>query len=421
MKKINIIHQSNAKSFVGVKINRGSVNCYVPMFFRCGSVLNEKDKKNIIKILNSINISKHNIKEEIIDLNENRSGSYWPIESYLWIIRDYIENGIYESKVIAYKRNTNGKLNWKRTIMNTPYISKHGFIYPDLIVSQIDYHQNEISKIYKFALKIACDRIGWLYDLFFDINDLSLLSINQMEHIISNELRNTFEDKKKKRFKIMLNILNNVSDDVKESDNCTFGINNYYYVYEKMIDSFFRGIQGNEKKVYNPPTYWHIQNRDKQNAPLEPDTICIKEIDKNRITYILDAKDYEFADNMKNSKGLPGSQSIQKQITYGDYVMNYIDSFDIKNGKILSSKIRNIFILPFDSKKENYGDNGSIVYLGYATAEWRSQNRYDHDYILAYLIDFNYLLNNYDKKVDSTLFFDNVEDNLSLIKKSQVL
>ena len=37
----------------------------------------------------------------------------------------------------------------------------------------------------------------------------------------------------------MLNILSNVNDDVKGNDNCTFGINNYYYVYEKMIDKFF--------------------------------------------------------------------------------------------------------------------------------------------------------------------------------------
>ena len=198
MKKINIIHQNNAKSFVGVEINRGFINCYVPMFFRCNSVLNRKDKKNIIKVLESINISKRNIKEEIINLNENESGSYWPIESYLWIIRDYIENGIYEPKMIAYKRNVNGKINWKRTIRNTPYISKHGFVYPNLIVSQIDYHQNEISKIYKFVLKIACDRIGWLYDLFFDINDESFISVRQMKYIISNELKNTFEDKKEK-------------------------------------------------------------------------------------------------------------------------------------------------------------------------------------------------------------------------------
>ena len=44
---------------------------------------------------------------------------------------------------------------------------------------------------------------------------------------------------------------------------------------------------------------------------------------------------------------LPETQSIQKQITYGDYVFNTLDKSD-------NSKVRNAFILPYNKKLENF-------------------------------------------------------------------
>ena len=44
---------------------------------------------------------------------------------------------------------------------------------------------------------------------------------------------------------------------------------------------------------------------------------------------------------------LPETQSIQKQITYGDYVFNTLDKSD-------NSKVRNAFILPYNKKLEDF-------------------------------------------------------------------
>lgn len=53
---------------------------------------------------------------------------------------------------------------------------------------------------------------------------------------------------------------------------------------------------------------------------------------------------------------LPETQSIQKQITYGDYVFNTLDKSD-------NSKVRNAFILPYNKKLENFLNDPNTLRL----------------------------------------------------------
>lgn len=43
--------------------------------------------------------------------------------SYLWIINDYLTNGIYVNREKTLKINQKGKINWKRTLNRQPIIS----------------------------------------------------------------------------------------------------------------------------------------------------------------------------------------------------------------------------------------------------------------------------------------------------------
>ncbi len=96
---------------------------------------------------------------------------------------------------------------------------------------------------------------------------------------VRDNLNSTFDDIKKIRYKHLLKILNNIDDDQKNSNLCTYGVNNYYYAYETMIDNLFGGIQ-DQKKIYNPNGYWTLINHQRTKASdLRPDTILIK--DKN--------------------------------------------------------------------------------------------------------------------------------------------
>lgn len=250
-----------------------------------------------------------------------------------------------------------------------------------------------VAEIYKLCLKHSVSKIGWLYNFDFHIEAQQFVSVTEMVSIIKKELDNTFDDIRRMRFNHMLKILNTSEGTKVSSNTYTYGIENYYYVFETMVDMLFDGLDEKKKRQYNPNGYWQLNNQgEKKASSLRPDTI----LKRDGKTYILDSKMYQFGVTHK-IEDLPETQSLQKQITYGDYVSK-IDKTD---------KVRNAFILPYDKKKE-FDDNidvvryrdGDLAYVGEAHVDWRNdKSKTDYDNIYAYLIDFNFLLRNY-KRVD---------------------
>lgn len=162
-----------------------------------------------------------------------------------------------------------------------------------------------------------------------------------------------------------------------------------------MVDKLFDGIKESEKKKYNPNGFWQLNNQNPRLASsLRPDTI----LKRNGATYILDAKMYQYGVT-KDVRDLPETQSIQKQITYGDHVFNSLDKSD-------NPKVRNAFILPYNKKLDcfvndpntlKYND-GILAYFGQAYTDWRNaEDPKDYEKVYAFGIDFNYLLENYNR------------------------
>lgn len=101
----------------------------------------------------------------------------------------------------------------------------------------------------------------------------------------------------------------------------------------------------------------------------------------------------------KDVRDLPETQSIQKQITYVDHVFNTLDKSD-------NPKVRNAFILPYNKKLENFVNDpntlkyndGNLAYFGQVYTDWRNaEDPKDYEKVYAFGIDFNYLLENYNR------------------------
>ena len=383
-KDIKIEYVAKSTEFVGIKIMENKVELRVPQVFR----KDDTYKKDILLFLKSISIAK-TIDKENIRRGSNVIKNIWPFDSYLWIIKDYIENGCYYNREKVYSIN-NGKIEWKKTIKNTPIYSNGNLIYDKFVTSKMSATNDVIAQIYQLCLKQSIDKIGWLFNYDIHIDVQQLISTKEMIYRIKNELNSTFDDTKRLRFNHLLKILINSEGDNIISKSYSYGIENYYYVYEKMIDSFFDGVEGDEKKKYDPNGYWKLNNKGLDKASsLRPDTILRKD-DK---TYILDAKMYQYGAT-HSIRDLPDTQSMQKQITYGDYVYNVLKD---KN-------VRNVFILPYNKElidfKEDYNAeyylDENLAYIGYAYVDWRDDEEYlAHDLIHTFLIDFNYLLRRY--------------------------
>ncbi len=405
MKKIilpKIQKVQKATDFVGIKIENGEPCIYLPQMFRINNNLLQC-KKDLVLFLKSIELAKTFIGNEIKYSISNHESDIWPIESYLWIIHDYLNNGTYFNREKKYVNDGKGKIDWKRTMRKVPIISNNNFIYDEIISSRIDATNDIISQIYLLCVYQSQFRFGWLYGYEFGINVNQIKSIKEMIHITSFELQNTFDDEKRLRFNHMLNILQNIEGNNALSKSCTYGIDNYYYVFETMVDKIFDGISKEELKKYNPLGFWKIKNEDpKISSELRPDTIHIED-DK---MYIIDAKMYQYG-YTKEISDLPTTSSMQKQITYGDYV---------KSKTLPGTKIRNVFVLPYDKELDIFSEDddiekyvdGNLAYLGIAYVSWR-RNDEDYDYIYTFLIDLVYLIRNYSNKSSECI--------LSLINK----
>ena len=384
-KDVKIVPVDKSNSFVGIKIDEGIVKVFVPRVFR----EDEDWKKDIRLFLKSIEIAKTKNTENI-NKGLNNTDNVWPIDSYLWLINDYLENGLYYNREKKISRSNSGKIEWKRTLQQVPIYSDGNIIYDQLITSKMTPANDMITHIYKLCLRQSIDKIGWLFNYNFHIQIDQIVSIKEMIMRVRKELNETFDDIKRIRFNHMLNILKTTEGDNMLSSHYSYGITNYYYVFETMVDMLFDGITGDEKKKYDPNGYWQLNGQNRFLASrLRPDTI----LKRNDNTYILDAKMYQYGATHDRSK-LPETQSLQKQITYGDFVSN----------NLMDKNIRNAFIFPYnkclksfinDPDALKYNDS-NLVYFGYAYVDWRDDEDFqDYDNIYAFGIDFNYLLNNY--------------------------
>ena len=384
-KDVKIVPVDKSNSFVGIKIDEGIVKVFVPRVFR----EDEDWKKDIRLFLKSIEIAKTKNTENI-NKGSNNIDNAWPIDSYLWLINDYLENGLYYNREKKISRSNSGKIEWKRTLQQVPIYSDGNIIYDQLITSKMTPANDMITHIYKLCLRQSIDKIGWLFNYNFHIQIDQIVSIKEMIMRVRKELNETFDDIKRIRFNHMLNILKTTEGDNMLSSHYSYGITNYYYVFETMVDMLFDGITGDEKKKYDPNGYWQLNGQNRFLASrLRPDTI----LKRNDKTYILDAKMYQYGATHDRSK-LPETQSLQKQITYGDFVSNNLRDKNIRNAFILPyNKLLKSFINDPNAMKYN---DSNLVYFGYAYVDWRDDEDFqDYDNIYAFGIDFNYLLNNY--------------------------
>lgn len=173
-------------------------------------------------------------------------------------------------------------------------------------------------------------------------------------------------------------------DSANDNKQYYFGTDRFEYVWERLIDEVF-GIRGKEE--FFPRTKWNLKfNANKDNHALEPDSIMMCD-DK---IYVLDAKYYRYGVTGE-SRHLPESSSINKQITYGEYIDN-CQALKDKYGEL---PIYNAFLMPFNRGKNPFHvSDDYFLNIGEATGEWKNDAKlYEH--VQGIVIDIRFLMNNY--------------------------
>ena len=397
--------------FIGIKISNNQIEFHYPETY-CLSEDDNGLRKDILAILRTVSIAKTKTSDMSSYNTQHNNADVFPLGAFLWIINDYLIYGRYENREKDYQNGAKGRIDWKRTMHSNPIVSKGNIIYTDIISEKKTQKDNLLTEIYFFCVQKAIDAIGWLYGISFDSNGINYYKLfNKKRYIgaINTELTHTFDDQKKIRLHNMKNIITGLDDDLINTREIIYGVDSYDYVYERMIDSMFSNVD-NIKEFY-PRAEWDLVMSPEpvNSSNLRPDTVIVKtdKITGKRTVFIIDAKYYRYGTTFKPSD-LPETTSIQKQITYGEYVKA------AKQGQY--DGVYSAFILPYSKETNIHSDkfNNILEYIGVGRANWFT-NKESKDYtnrnIAAFLIDTRYLINNWIKRNE-----DNIDTLTHLIE-----
>lgn len=322
----------------------------------------------------------------------------FPVQAYMTVIMEYLNNGYYQIKEEQFARGTAGQVHWPRTVLletKNAIPTENGIVYPKFRVKQHNETDKDlITEINKFCVYQSYVRLGWIYKLPLPQKPRPVDNIELYREFLNEKKLRTNVDKDKRLFQSMLDILNfeNTTDDPEQF---YFGTNNFEYIWERLIQATYGNV---EKDYYFPRTKWLLNiGRERENAALEPDTVMKDDKD----IYILDAKYYKYGVT-RLPFDLPNSSSINKQISYGEYV-TYNEKFaeERKN----EMEVYNAFLMPYDSKYEAYNlkkQVGNYYSIGEAISEWKD-GKENYQRVQGILVDTKWLIKNSIRPSDSEI------------------
>lgn len=375
--------------FVGIKVDSDNAMVYFPIGYELPKTNAEirTDIKHLIQVLSEFTTKDDRLLE--IDKLATPHSVEFPINAYKNVIEYYFSMGgtYYIEKEQVYTTASTGKQDWARTVRKQmPLIqSKDGvssFVFTQFEVrSSTPNYTKEITQINRFCVYEAFKRLGWLYVPYMPEEAGPHPDIKTSIRIVQNKLSITNDDRKKSLFRSMNDMLEYM--DCKTSDKqFYFGTDDFDYVWEKLID---RAFGEKDKDKYFPRSRWLLDYGNyKEKRPLIPDTIMIY----NDKYYILDAKYYKYG-LTGIPDHLPNGSSINKQITYGEYLEKY------KN--IDTKSLFNAFIMPYNMAKNYFNMTSFVGNIGEAIGDWRYNKKY-YERIQGIVIDTRYLMYHYSGK-----------------------
>lgn len=425
--QISLKTAQSGSDFVGIKITQSERSVTFPMGYVLeapvldSSKIKKEERAQILSLIKSIYLCASNKNGERISVLNGEIKNDFPVKSMLFIIEDFLDRGTYYTeKETLHTKSTGGKISWCRTIKNIkPAVSESGIAFLDFIIRRNRIQENQlITEIHKYCVHKCFEVFGFLYTSsvpekgLLDEDDVSR-NRKYYAQVLQEKIDSTYLESNIEFFENLLDFINNF-DSESETKEAAYGTNCFQVVWESLVDSVFGTVGQKEKEEYfYPSSKWNFTDRKpKKNAPLRPDTIMIagtssaeNPLAKNgRKCFIIDSKYYSYTmlrkldfkedeseqESVLLHGSIPGTDSIQKQITYAQYIDSSIKTFDSKNRekyRFNPGDIFNVFILPANNIVEK------LQYIGNAASDWNDGGKNYHT-IHAVTLDTKFLLEN---------------------------
>ena len=423
--QISLKTAQSGSDFVGIKITQSERSVIFPMGYALetsaldSSKIKKEERAQILNLIKSIALCASNENGERISVLNGEIKNDFPVKSMLYIIEDFLDRGAYYTeKETLYTKSNGGKISWGRTIKSVkPAASESGIAFLDFIVRKNRIQENHlVTEIHKYCVYKCFEIFGFLYTPsvpekgLLDEDDISK-NRKYYAQVLQEKIDSTYLESNIEIFENLLDFINSF-DSESETKEAAYGTNCFQVVWESLVDSAFGNIAQTEKeKYFYPASRWNFTDgKSRKNAPLRPDTIMILENPLEnyqgkigRKCFIIDSKYYSYKmlrrlpleeseenENVLVHGSIPGSDSIQKQITYAQYVDASIKSYDSEKRekyRFNPGDIFNVFILPADNIEEK------LQYIGYAASDWHDGSKNYHT-VHAVTLDTKFLLEN---------------------------
>lgn len=365
--------------YVGVIIYKNLViKCY-PKYTKTTKV--DEYLRVIMKV-----IRKYGNNENIIEImnGEFQHLEYNLLSIVLFILYDFVDNGLYSNEKDMFILNGEGEIDWNRTIDNTYAFIKNGKpLYLDVYTKtslndELNYfrklHMYVITQCSKILEKSGLDKLFSLPKFYFDIDEYYFNDINVVLSNIEKELNVQFITRKQVVLQTMYTFLSKRESMTLGYGISIFGTCNFNLVWEKIckfvlddkldyslknldidLDSSYK-IEKTLRNFIDKPLwipYIKEDNGDfiehEADKTLIPDGINLFEHNNKKYFILFDAKYYNIIFDKNKICNYPGVGDITKQYLYELSYKNFINdnNFEV---------IKNLFVFP--------GDTDEIEFLG---------------------------------------------------------
>lgn len=366
--------------FVGLKCDGDDISIHFPLGFDISH--DEKElRSDILLLLDTIRSTTSRKESEYVQGIKSYEQVSFPVQAYLEVIFDFYKRGYYKEIEVLYNVAKRGKINWNRTIKTQKaYIQDGNAYYLDFVTKNNSLQNDQmITLIHEYCVYESFDKIGWLFTNSMPQKPRIKFNYKMFKGILMDKIAATFNDNNKMLFRNLLAIIDYTGAGFS-TRKFQYGTYRFEYVWESLVDRVY-GISGKEE--FFPKTYWNIDKNVVPNACLEPDTIMLC----NNDVYVLDAKYYKYGAT-KRAVDLPESTSINKQITYGEYIDEQ-KSFRQKYGD--NMKVYNAFLMPFNSQSDKWMTEDKVIRIGQAYGDWKT-NLKSYEKVQGIVVDIKYLM-----------------------------
>ena len=209
-------------TFVGLRCDDGDISINFPMGYHI-SEDNKELRKDIILLFTTLTANTERRESELLAEGSSFDEVEFPLQSYIYLIKDFFARGYYREQAVSYKIAKTGKVNWNRTIKTQrPYVQDTDVFYLDFVTKKNSIKENElITLIHEYCVYESFERIGWLFTKMMPKKPRIAKRERVFRSVLKEKIANTFNDsldgsvKLNGQFLFISNFRKNEEDTVK--------------------------------------------------------------------------------------------------------------------------------------------------------------------------------------------------------------